>query len=269
MTRRVTFTYPDDFESRWHPRLPEFACAANAVSLMMPFAEPYVVKSVRSTLPHLSPELQEDTRDFLHQEMEHHKQHRRFNDLLISQEPGLATMERWMRSTFDWLHRSRSDAFNVAFAAGFETVAYSAARWTESRLGELLDGADDVPATLFLWHLAEEVEHKNAAWDAFHDVHGGRRIYVGGMITSMLVLALFAVINTTYLLFRQGRFFHPVAHWRMFKWSLSFLFELLPAMAVSALPGHHPSQLTDPSFYSLWLREFDADTGSMPVWNRT
>ncbi len=267
MTRRVDFTYPDDFNPQWHSRLPEFACAANAVSLMMPFAEPYVVKSVRTALPHLEPELASQTREYLAQELQHHAQHRRFNDLLVADEPGLARLERWMRGVFGWLHRSRSDAFNVAFAAGFETVAYTSARWTEARLDKLMTGADDVAATLFLWHLAEEVEHKTVAFDVYQAVHGKRRTYVAGLITSMFALAIFAALGTAFLLYRKGRFFRPVAHWRMLVWTVSFTFELLPAMAVSTLKGHNPAKLADPPFFKLWLRQLEADPEQLPVWS--
>lgn len=49
--RRIRFEYPPDFDPAWNPRLPDFACAANSVSLLMPSAEPYFVKSVRSAFP--------------------------------------------------------------------------------------------------------------------------------------------------------------------------------------------------------------------------
>jgi hypothetical protein len=53
----------------------------------------------------------------------------------------------------------------------------------------------------------------------------------------------------------------------MLQWTISFVFELLPAMAVSALPGHHPSKLVDPPFYGQWLQHLDADEGTLPVWS--
>jgi predicted metal-dependent hydrolase len=233
-----------------------------------------VALSVRATIPHLGAadqtgSLVEQTTSFVAQELEHHKQHRRFNDLLLADEPGLERLDQWMARTFGWLQRRGSDAFNAAFAAGFETVAYTVARWTEQRAGRLMGQADDVAATLFLWHLAEEVEHKRAAWDAYHQAHGSRRTYALAMVTSFLLLAFFTIVNTTFLLWKQRRLLRPVAHWRLLTWSISFLFDLLPAMVVSALPGHHPTHLTDPSFYELWLREFDGDSQTMPVWNRS
>mgnify|MGYP000876718157 CR=1 FL=1 len=48
--RRVSFYYPADTDPMWAPHLPEFAAAANAISLGMPYAEPLFIKAVRSTL---------------------------------------------------------------------------------------------------------------------------------------------------------------------------------------------------------------------------
>jgi len=266
MTRRVRFEYSEDFNPQWHPLLPELACVANSVSMMMPHAEPYVAKSVRATIEHLDADTADEARRFVAEELQHHVEHRRFNRAVLAEQPSLDRLDRLMAWTFDKL-ATRSLAFNTGFAAGFETIAYAVARWVEGRLGELFDGADDEAASLFLWHLAEEIGHKSVAFDAFHQFSGRRRTYVAAMVTAMVVLGCFVTAGTVQMLWCQGRFFRPIAHWRMLKWTMSFVFEMLPAMVVSALPGHHPSDLVDPAFYEQWLAHFDADDGSLPVWS--
>jgi hypothetical protein len=37
-------------------------------------------------------------------------------------------------------------------------------------------------------------------------------------------------------------------------------------MVVSALPGHHPRQFTDPDYLPRWLHRYDPATGTMPLW---
>ena len=263
--RKVRFEYPADLEVRWSNRRPEFACVANAASLLMPFVEPYVVKSVRAALDDLSPELAVRTEGYLKQELQHHVQHRRFNDLVVASYPRMRRFEGWMRRTFNWLGRTRSRNFNLAFAAGFETVAYSSARWTDEHLDELFEGADPVPATLLLWHLAEEVEHKTVAFDVYDEAGGGRWMYGAGMVASFLLLAWFTLVGTCMMLFADHRFFRPVTHFRLIKWSFSLVFEIVPNMLASAMPGHHPSEFIDPPFLTAWLRQYDPTTGTIPV----
>lgn len=264
--RRVRFEFPDDMDPVWIPRRPEFAHACNCVSLIMPFAEPYFVKSIRGALPQLDSDLQASTADYLRQELAHQGQHKRFNEHITAKYPGVKRVEGWMRRFYGWLGRTRSLEFNLAFAAGSETIAYSLARWTEKHLGTLFAGADPVPITLYLWHLAEEVEHKSSAYDVFEAVDGSRLRYAWATTVSTVMLALFIWTGTLSMLWTDRRFFSPIAHFRLIKWVVSLTFELVPTLVISSLPHHHPSKLSDPVFLPKWLEGFDPDTGTMPLW---
>src|SRR5690606_31104462 len=81
--RTVAFAYPDDLRLAWNRTYPEMACAANAISLLMPHIEPYFARSVRAVVDQLDGSLRARTEDYLRQELSHQRQHRRFNDLLV------------------------------------------------------------------------------------------------------------------------------------------------------------------------------------------
>ena len=140
--RRIDFALDDGAVTDWNPAAPEFVAAANGVSLMMPFVEPYFVGAVRQAVPGLDPDLAAVAEAFAHQEMQHQGEHRVFNRLLVGEVPALARVEGWMRRTYRWLGRTRSLRFNLAFAAASETIAYCLARWTSDHLSEFLRGAD-------------------------------------------------------------------------------------------------------------------------------
>lgn len=262
--RRVRFEYPDDLEPVWNRRLPELACAANALSLLMPHVEPYVVRATRAVLPRLDGELRDRTGAYLAQESAHHAQHRRFNDLVAGGCPGVARLDRVMGRTYRWLARRGSPAFGVAFAAGSEAIAFGAARWIDDHVAELFADADPVVADLFLWHLAEEVEHKSVAFDVHVATGGRRRTLALALVVSLALMAAFTIAGTVVLLAGARRLHHPVAWSRLVRWSIGFAFEVLPAMAVTLLPGHHPDDLVDPGWFPLWLRDFDTAGGAAP-----
>ncbi|MEL6984130.1 MAG: metal-dependent hydrolase, partial [Actinomycetota bacterium] len=92
--RRVRLQYPDDVDPMWTPAVPEFACAANAVSLMMPVIEPYFVRTIAAASAELDEPLRAETEQYLAQERGHHGQHARFNRILVGHYPGLAPVER-------------------------------------------------------------------------------------------------------------------------------------------------------------------------------
>lgn len=265
--RRVRFGWPDDLPVVWTPATPELAIAADAVSMLMPHAEPYVVATARAAIAEGlidDPAQVAATEAYVRQEAQHHAQHRRFNDLLVAQVPGLARTDRWFAAAFGWLRR-RSTRFGLAFAAAFETIAFVSARWVDKHLA-LLRGAEPSVATMFLWHLAEEVEHKRVAFDTYQAAGGGRLRYVGAMVTAAVVLAVGTFVATMVLLRQQGRLFNPLAHLRLAGWSISFIITALPVMVVSALPGHHPEDLVDPAGFDHWLEHLDPATATVPEW---
>ena len=263
--RRPSFPFDDGLVAAWNPRLPEFAFAANSVSLLMPYAEPYFVRSVRAVLPELDGDLRAQAEDYVRQEASHHAQHRRFNDVITRGHPFLQRLERWMGSTYSWLGRTRSTKFNLAFAAGSEAIAYALARWTEPRLRELFDGADPVARDLYWWHLAEEVEHKSVAYDVFKQLDGSKLRYTFAMVLSLHLLGLFTVAATLTMLVSSRRIFHPVAWFRLTKWALAMVWQVFPDLAVSTLPKHHPTDFTDPTYLMTWLAMFDPETATVPA----
>ncbi len=273
VARRVAFEYPPDIEPIWTPTKPEFACAANSVSLMMPTVEPYFVRSIRAALPDLNGPLRQRTEAYLFQEAQHHCQHVLFNRALLGRYAGLARLERLIGAAYRQVERSRSAQFNVAFAAGSETMAYSAARWAAQRRRELFSGADEVVSTLFLWHLAEEVEHKSVAHDVYQQCFGsGRRAQLVRLAATVLALVLmvtFVVTGTAMMVTAERRLHRPVTWLRLIGWSVTFAFELLSNLVMSMLPGHHPADFADPLWYEIWLEEFDAESGTVPIWHRS
>lgn len=266
--RRIRLEWPDDTRAAWQPLKPEFAAAVNALGLGMPSGEPYVMAAVRDAAADLDdPALTARVRAYLAQEGEHARQHRRCNDLLIAQHPALRHVERWLSTSYRFLRRRAGRRFGIAYAAGFEATAFAAARWMDAHRHELFRGADEVPATLILWHLAEEVEHKTVAHDVWAATGGSRVRYVAAMAVCFAMLVWFIFLGTVVQLTAWRRILSPVAWFRLWKWGIGFAFEVLPTMAITALPDHHPSQQADPSWMTQWLARYDPETDTIPPWD--
>ncbi len=194
--RRIALEWPADTRAAWQPIKPEFSAAVNALSIGMPHGEPYVMRAVRRAAADIDdPELRAEVDEYLRQEGEHSRQHRRFNELLIAQHPSLGRVERWLARSYGFLERRMGDRFGIAYAAGFEATAFAAARWINAKRHELFRGADVEPPTLILWHLAEEVEHKTVAHDVWAATSGNRLDYFAAMTTCFAMLVWFIFLR--------------------------------------------------------------------------
>jgi predicted metal-dependent hydrolase len=80
----------------WAPHLPEFAAAANAISLGMPYAEPLFIRAMRSTFDRIDPDLRARSESYIRQETGHHTQHKKFNDIVTAHYPALRHVQRLM-----------------------------------------------------------------------------------------------------------------------------------------------------------------------------
>lgn len=263
--REPGFAFGPEVPLAWHRTMPELAFAANSISLLMPHVEPYIAKTMRAAAAGLPEPLRGATEDFARQELAHHAQHRRFNDQLAAQCPGLTRLERWMRAAYGRLARKRSADWSIAFAAGSEAGAFGIARWIDRNVAILFDDADPDVARLFLWHLAEEVEHKAAAHDVFLATGGSRFRYLRATATSMALLVFFTFAGCAVMLRRSRRLHLPVAWFRLSRWAVSLAFTMLPILAASCLRSHDPRALADPGYLVQWLRSAGIRRRPTPV----
>jgi uncharacterized protein len=263
LVRKPNFAFDENTDPRWNNRNPDFAAVANALSLLMPHLEPYVVREVRGSFARIATDpvyeapngLLDQARAYVRQEAQHHVEHRRFNDVLATRYR-TTLLERWMAKTFHWLSNRKSENFGLSFAAGAETVAFTIAQWLDRRVDSLVD-VNDPTAALFLWHLGEEAEHRSIAYDVMIAAGGTKRSYLKGMLASFTVMLWFIFLGVLTIQWRDRRIFNPMSWLRIIWWFLTFMFNAIPLMAVTAMRDTHPSDLADPQNLVHWLDEYD------------
>jgi len=269
--RRIQFRWSDDADpDRWHHTMPEFGAGANAVSLLMAHAEPFVIQAVRRGLAEVegaSSDLQSSVGSWASQEAAHFKEHKAFNGRLMERSAIARLVDRLGKRIFAVMAR-RSTAFGLAFAAAFELVAFSAARWTEAGLRRYFDGADEASATLFLWHLAEEIEHKGVAHDVVLAHPTAKKKMPIAISVAFAVLVGYTALGGVMLFARSASALNPIRWIRLITWGFSMNFVVLPVLAGALGHDFHPDQLVDPPWMAQWLREYDPATETIPLWTQ-
>jgi predicted metal-dependent hydrolase len=145
----------------------------NALSMSFPVGEQFFIDSVRAALIALPAGQQEQLRaqvqGFIGQEATHRRLHALFNAHLDRQ--GLVNT---------WGPRAQLRAKSllgldprhaVAVTAANEHFTSIMAHWTLHN-PDLLGNTEERLATLWLWHSAEELEHKNVAFDLYQALGG-------------------------------------------------------------------------------------------------
>jgi predicted metal-dependent hydrolase len=258
VVRKVQFEFPPDFQPHWNPADPALSQLVNGTSIMLPYMEPFIIDSIRQASKHITdPDLQKEAKAWIGQESQHFMQHRRFNEVLIAKGyPQLHEREKEIQREYEQF-KTRPLKFQVAYTAGFETMALAIGHTIIAQREHLFQGADPNVASLWLWHVVEEIEHKNLAFDVYQHVYGDYWYRVYGMLYAMMHLVRMVRGSYKVLLKADGLWGKWKTHWAIQKIAFRLFASALPGIVRHALPWHHPSHVADPAWMREWVALYD------------
>jgi predicted metal-dependent hydrolase len=161
--RKVDLDF-SDAKVYWNPADPEYCQLLNAISSMLPDLEGLLIKAVRAAQEQLpegtAEQFRTEVRTFVSQEGRHSRLHKRFNDMLVADGYDfLPPMQKKMAADFDRIF-ARGPKFALAYSEGFETFGPLVSSFFFERAGVLMADWDEPTTYLWLWHFAEEYEHR-------------------------------------------------------------------------------------------------------------
>lgn len=279
--RHIPFEFPDDIDPHWIPNEPELSAMMNGGSLVMPYLEPFLVRTVREAAKQIDdPELHADVGGFMAQEGQHFRAHRRFNDLLKEKSyPELSALEEEMVKSYALLSK-RSLQTRMAYTAGFETMTMGVTKWMIVNRIKLFTGADTRVASFVLWHMVEETEHKRVAFDLYKALYPkgfrGYWIRVIGAFHGAGDVIKFSMRGYKIILQKDGLWSQWRSRLRLASRLFHFVIYVSPFMFRATLPWHDPRSEKDLQWVTDWLDGYassskdsapliDTNSAEMPV----
>lgn len=258
VVRKVQFAFPKDFAPHYNPAKPELSQIMNALSFLAPAFEPFLVDVMRAAAPSITdPEVQKEAAGLAGQETQHYLQHRRFNATLIAKGyEALRAHERRLEKDYDEI-RARSLKFQLAYSAGIESLALAGGHMVVELREYLFKDADPVGASLWLWHMMEEIEHKNAAFDVYQNLYGDYWYRMYGTVYAFAHLFWNMRRGYKIMLTADGLWGTWKTRWAIKRIALRFWAYMLPQMFRCAMPWHHPSRIADPAWMREWVTRYD------------
>ena len=174
--RTMKFAVPsaDEFHPLYIAGNSALSYTHTALGLYVAHLEPFFVKSLRRVMDQIRDDaLREDVDRFSRQEAQHYQRHVDFNKVVIAHGyPGLEQRIDALRRDFEGFLADETDRFRVGYIEGFESYT------TQLALQLLASGLYDHRRTqrafgdLFKWHMLEDVEHRNVAFDVYQHLYG-------------------------------------------------------------------------------------------------
>ena len=219
--RKVDIDF-SDAKIHWNPQYPEFSHVFNAFSVGAPCIEPFLIKvmrQIKDRLPESATELRRDVDLFNSQEGRHYRMHMKFNTVLHQAGYDTQESEEKLKDDYRRFLDEKGLKFSLAYSEGFETLGPVLSGYFFDRSPALMRRWDQPSIVLWLWHVAEEYEHRhvvNGCWKLLYDDGYWYRIY--GLWYCLLHLFTFVLRESNRMVkhdLATGRLKGPLrARWR-------------------------------------------------------
>ena len=230
-------------DGAWFDGRPLLTQFLNAYSLLVPQGEHFIIRSCRAHLDQAGPELRGELRGLFFQEGSHSREHALMLESMRAKGLGLDRFRRlvdWL--SYRLLEPLTPSKLRLATAAAIEHHNAAIATFflrqgllRGVRVGEL--------RRLFLWHFAEEIEHKEVVFKLFERVSPSWPLRVLGLLASSATFLLYLALGTL-LLGLKSKAAGQLAFWRELFMQCLGRQGLLPLLLKESLrylaPGFRP-----------------------------
>ena len=241
----------DPVATAWH----------NALSVAFPRGEAFFIEAIRDHREDAPAKLSAEIRAFIKQEINHTREHVAFNRAARDAGYDLSRIDERIDRLLD-IASTRPKIANLAATMALE---HFTAIQAHQHLAdpEIFNGAPQDITQMWLWHAAEEIEHKGVAYDtwlfATRDWSRWKRWKCKSLM-AVIVTRNFVrdrIKDTVELLEQDG-----LAGWK-WKWRIAryllgrpgVLRRIVPAWIAFFLPGFHPWKLDDRRL----IRKYDSE----------
>jgi uncharacterized protein len=202
VVRRMDFPFSEsEIPRHWLGGSMVGTALANGLNLVFPDGERFFVRSVNHYLDQIDdPRLRDRVKRFFGQEGQHAREHERLFEILRAQGYDIDEfLVSYRHLAYGVLAPRFPPKLLLSITAALEHFTASFAEHAMTS-GLLEDKAPPVIAELLLWHAAEEIEHKDVAYDVLMQVDDSYALRVAGMFAAILALWGFWAYATVLLL---------------------------------------------------------------------
>ena len=244
----------EPFGTAWH----------NALSATFPRGEAFFIEAVKAHREGADPQLAEEIRAFVKQEINHTREHIAFNRLAEDHGYDIKAIDKRVADMLA-MFKGRPEYLNLASTMALEHYTAMMAAEFLGNPAHFKDADPEVRA-MWEWHSIEEIEHKGVAYDTWNhatkDWSPWRRYKVRSLMMLIVTARFFKHRwEDTIELLAQDGITGWKAKWGLFKYLTvkpGIVRRIFPAWLAYFKPGFHPWDHDDRALIGKYEGEFEA-----------
>ena len=223
----------------------------HALSIFLTFGEDLVIETARYHRQFLSdPELKRRVTALIGQEAVHSKAHDQFNDTLEEYRYPLNFYRFMADKVFRYGFLRLPHRMQLSMMAGIEHYTAVLAEFMMEHEEVFYASGDEKQRALWMWHMLEESEHKDIAYDVFQELSGNYALRQSGFaIASVTIIFLVALGGAAIPPIRRPRNLLSPRYWKDVARGVGLLYGPKEGVYGSTIghildylrPGFHPN----------------------------
>lgn len=215
-----------DLDSNFYQNSELASAYFHALSIFLTFGEDLVIDTARHHRQFLTdPVLKQRVTALIGQEAIHSKMHNEFNNSLAEHRYPLAIYRYLADQVFEYGFKRLPHRLQLSLMAGIEHFTAVIAEFMMKHEEIFYVSQDEKQRALWMWHMLEESEHKDIAYDVYQTLSGNYPLRISGFALAFFtILFLVPLGGAAIPIWRKPSNLVSLRYWKDVKRSVGLLF---------------------------------------------
>jgi uncharacterized protein len=222
-----------------------------SLSIFLTYGEDLVIDTARYHRDFIQdPLLKQRVTALIGQEALHSKLHEELNDAFLKVDLPVTMFRAWAAFVFDYGFNRLPQPMKLSLMAGIEHFTAVLAEYMMNHEHIFFDSQDEKQRAIWMWHMLEESEHKDIAYDVFQLLSNNYALRVAGFFPALItILVLISAASLIVPFYRKPSNLVSLSYYKDMYRSLGLIFGLKNGVYGSSLkhifeylkPDFHPN----------------------------
>jgi len=196
-----------------------------SLSIFLTFGEDLVIDTARHHRQFVKdPELKQRVTALIGQEAIHSKMHNAFNDALAELRYPVPLYRYLADKVFDYGFKRLPNRLQLSLMAGIEHFTAVLAEYMMEHESIFYETQDEKQRALWMWHMLEESEHKDIAYDVYQQLSGNYPLRMAGFaLAAFTIMVLVPLAGSLIPIWRKPSNLFSLRYWKDARRSLTLL----------------------------------------------
>ena len=222
-----------------------------SLSIFLTRGEDLVIDTARYHRDFITdPLLKQRVTSLIGQEAIHSKMHEELNDAYLIRDLPVKLFRTWAGWAFEYGFERLPQPMKLSLMAGIEHFTAVLAEYMMNHEEVFFRSQDEKQRAIWMWHMLEESEHKDIAFDVFQELSNNYFLRIAGFFPALItILVLISAASFLVPFYRNPKNLISLCYWREIPYNFRLIFGLKDGVYGSSFkhifdylrPDFHPN----------------------------